>query len=117
MSKANPTEEEQKEMNEAFKSTSLSERAKLGFIMISISELTAIHMSLKKDEKYIADFYNDFNETLAAKGGDFTKKTKGAIYANTLMARAFNKRNLQSKGGKKGMSNRYNNKGETNENN
>lgn len=98
-------------MNEKFFNAPLSEKAKLAFITIPINEYATIHLSLPKDDKSVVDFYMDFVNTLMAKD-PLNKNSKGAVFATNLMARAFCHRDKQSKGGKKGMANRYSKKGE-----
>ena len=100
--KLTPSDEEQKEMNAEFDAASVSDRNRLGLLLIPISEFTSMLASIP--EKEFKQYRDDaINTLIIRKPG----KTVFGKFMYDILARAFRAHRTNSEKGKKGMKARW----------
>lgn len=106
MSDLNPSETEQAEMNAEFEKASISERSKLGLLVIPISEFISIlaSITLPREDIPLKEAIIDLLNTLITRKRG---KTELGKYTYDLLARAYNSHKKSMEKGKKGMRARW----------
>lgn len=89
-----PTQEEQKEMDELFKKSTIDEKAKINYIYIHLNELQL--QLCRQPQKDYEQFSYDFIETLCTR--DFSRiESEGAEFARKILARFVKKKHFSLK--------------------